>query len=426
MIKRVNFDIDTRTLIKQLLEELNASNEKKIELVIHKSKLIENISYIEEMCSILGNSGIAYELIIDGNISKNNLEDRPYIYSPEEVVKLNELIVSQPIVENKMLFVETDFDEYSWSQMDKRNAWTLKQVVYANKKLDEIVEHIKKMKLSPFETMLYIHKLASNSNKGLLDSKIYAASMINRNSSATFMGAIMKTGIVCAGISSLTRAIIEKLNIKGLSCKIVHVTTHENPKNEEIENYKKFIKEKKCDNRGLKQSYFDYKKYGEVGRHALCLIHLEDKKYKINGSYFNDAMWDNCADSFALCCYPINDALKFNDVHILQLPQDIDNKNHTKNLDKSAYKYVKLLKKGKYVPNIVQKYGEQSKPIEIEKYKKAIIEICLKENNKDFDAAVNETDEYLKNSFKMAKNMWIDDAANLFVQDSKKIDNYSV
>ena len=37
-------------------------------------------------------------------------------------------------------------------------SWTLKDVVKANRDIDSIASDIKKQKLSPFETMIYIHK----------------------------------------------------------------------------------------------------------------------------------------------------------------------------------------------------------------------------------------------------------------------------
>ena len=39
-----------------------------------------------------------------------------------------------------------------------KRSWTLKDVVVANRSIDKIAQSIKEKKLSPFETMIFIHK----------------------------------------------------------------------------------------------------------------------------------------------------------------------------------------------------------------------------------------------------------------------------
>ncbi len=415
-IIRIKEDFIKNTDLVEIIEQ-HETNHEALRLVVDKIDLFECINKIKKVCKLLSEENIQVRLIIDGNVNEKDVNDRPYIYTLQEVerlIELNNFLAENANIEQVGFTDERKIDDYlSWRT--EKNLWSLQQVLDANEKLNAIVDDIKKLNLSPFETMLFIHDYVANSFS-------YNGNDLNRNSNATIMGAYQGDGLVCAGVSSLTKAIIDKLQIQGLSCEFIDASIHEDPDTEQLKEYEKYLSDKP----ELKWDYNRYKKYGSTERHRLCLIHLNDEKYNIYGSYLNDATWDNSKHSFAMCCYPVGDVLNFSKVHFVQLESDVDKAIGCADLDRDAAKLAKLQEKGKYIPYIVQKYGEQSKPIELSKYQKAIEVVCTSMLDEDEQITKGKVEQYLKNSAKQAAEIFTDKAHNKFVNSFENSANREV
>ena len=128
---------------------------------------------------------------------------------------------------------------------------SFEDVININQKIDDVVDIIKEKRFTPYETMLYIHNWLTSfeyKNKG--------------SSSQMIIGPLNGSDIVCAGYVSLTKTIVDKLNMPGLECGFTSLKT-------------------------ILEDKSDYDK-----SHVICLIKIKDEKYNIDGIYHNDATWD--------------------------------------------------------------------------------------------------------------------------------------
>ena len=142
----------------------------------------------------------------------------------------------------------------------------------------------------------------------------------------------------------------------------------------------------------------------------------------MNGDYLNDATWDGQAHSLAMCCYPVSDVQMFSKDDFVQTAKDVDPMMSTKDFSKEAFKLVKLKRRGKYVPYVVEKYGKNSAPIDFNKYKSAFEVVCAKTGS-DEQSVARKVGDYMKNSEAQAKKFFKPEASSKFVhQKDKKTD----
>ena len=103
------------------------------------------------------------------------------------------------------------FNEYFFTEKysDLKTCWNLEQVIDANNELESIVNRIKKLNLSPYEIMVYIHKYLTDSFMfGYNTSKKIDCSMKRKcEKNRSIIGAIKYRQTLCAGFASLTKAI---------------------------------------------------------------------------------------------------------------------------------------------------------------------------------------------------------------------------
>ena len=179
-------------------------------------------------------------------------------YNKEEFTKLLE--VEEYIKQN----YREDY-ELKFTGTDK--VFTKEQVINANNKISEVVETLRKSKASPYEKVLYVHKLLSemefikNEKNSKLSRNIY--SVLNTRN------------IICVGYASLFNAIFEELNDENIKVKM------------------DIIKEFDGDN--------------NVTYHALNCIYLNDKKYDIEGYYNIDSCHNASTDNLRNFMIPIKD-----------------------------------------------------------------------------------------------------------------------
>ena len=315
----------------------------------------ENIDALKKHILELKKAGAEVHVAVDGNMNtKSNDSQTDYLYTKEEIELLNEL--DSFLIENDMKPIKICEVQRVDSLDDFDKGWTLQQVATANNKIDSIVERIKENNLSPFEAMLYIHKLAST-------FKYNMPSKLESNENSRVLPSILNSDkIVCSGYATFVKAIIDKLNMPGLKCDVIGCL---------------LVKRK------------------HNGGHAHNIVSIQDPKYDIDGTYVEDTCWDSPKEGyekgrgFATCLYPVNDVMNFNNDIGYYTP---DNPDRYSNLFHDYDKWINGIKnagneskltkfidnmkqhfKYRQTPVLVEKYGNHSTPIPLETYRKGLI-----------------------------------------------------
>ena len=355
----------------------------------------ENIDLILEKMKVAKQKGFEFMVGIDGDMSTKSNDDKvDYVYSKAQMELLLELDNAlknngySGVVFSEMRRIDKpeDFDR----------KWSLEQVVNANREIDGYANYILKNNLSPFEAMIYIHKMASQFvyRDGILENGRVLPSILN------------STDIVCSGYASFVKAIVDRINLPGLTCDL-----------------------KGCDigNKGV------------MSGHCHNLIHIEDSKYEIKGTYMEDACWDSREEGrkkgrgLAHCLYPVGDVLHFaggktysdepSKTRLSNLIFDpISVAETLKKLDqnffeKIIYRIGKLFK-SKPPLELVNKYAGESAPIDIEKYKEALKEVLRTKysDEVEIERIVNED---IENSINTSLENFTQTSQNVFVQEAQ-------
>lgn len=361
----------------------------------------ENVELLKDLCTKLLKQNKIVKIGIDSLMEiQDNRDKANYLYSAEEldlIVGLEKLLKSYG-KDNIIKFNELNKFE---SLDDFEKGWTLKQVIQANAIIDKIVYDLKENGLSPFEIVLDLHKELS---------KIKYNRSSNIEESRVIVGVLNNKKVVCSGYSSLLKAIIDKLDDKNLKCDII----------------------------GCR---FYSKDNQRIGEHTHNLIYINDEEYNIQGYYACDITADANSSAkpydFSHCMFPVNDLLYYKNMRYSQkfyknrrdsLIVDIkDFKGYLKSnvLYKLATK-INSFKMSFNRPDIVEKYGEKSIVIPLEKFKKGIINLAIKDKDfvgksfdKDFiDNIISQTEKHAKESFENG-------ASNSFVSaDNNHLDSY--
>ena len=351
----------------------------------------EFMSKFKEYCAETLNRGLQIRVLInDPMIEKANDTQVNYLYSSQEMQDIIEL-------NNHLTYLgmndQIRFDEYRYmsiiSSRDFETCWTVDDVIQANSKIDKIVEKIKEKKISPFETMVFIHKLVTQ--------RFEYKEGTNAESCRVLPGIFKNQEIVCSGYASMVKAIIDRLNIPELSCDIVGCEIYDKSLALNLE-----------------------------GAHCHNLVHIKDEKYGIDGTYMEDACWDSKSEDyelgrgFAHCLYPVDDLEHFRDFHYVQRdkesrlaslifdPEQVGElmseaaqliKAKKKRTETKISQYIKRKNEVKYGADVVKKYGGTSQPIQIEDYEKALRVI--------FDSykfyPQGEIDEYIDDALEMSQ-----------------------
>lgn len=357
----------------------------------------ENIDYLKKYCSILLEQNKEVKVGIDSKMgSQDNGDKANYLYSADELNLVGELdsVLRKYDDNNTVKFNELhkfkNIDDY-------KKAWTFEQVLKANVFIDFIVRDIKKNKLTPFETILYLHNKFSQLK--------YKASN-NIEEARVIVGVVNNKKIVCSGYSSLLKAVIDRLEDKNLTCDIVGCGF--------------FSKDNK-----------------NLGKHTHNLVYINDSQYNIKGYYACDITVD--ANSrykpydFSHCVFPIKDLMNYKDMKYKQ--KFYDNRKDTLLFDKEDLKGIlksnimynlktklNTLKMLTTRPEIVDQYGEKSQVIPMETYKMALKNLANKEE--DFINKGENKDEFVEKALKFtqirAKETFEDKAINTFVETKKE------
>lgn len=221
------------------------------------------VDKIKAKVSELVKQGHKVDVVVDGNAEFEQIdgdEKIEYNLSVQQYLKIFDLNE-----ELKKLGMKNSikFNEYfeTTKYTDLKACWDLDQVLDATSEIDKVVWKIKDRNLSPYETMLYIHKYVTSRFGYGFNAKDNRKNKAERNRS--IVGALKNRQTVCAGFASLTKAIIDKLDMPGL----------------------------KCNYQVVEYLGKDGKKTIKSG-HVLNIVDIEDEKYGINGKYANDSTWD--------------------------------------------------------------------------------------------------------------------------------------
>jgi len=195
--------------------------------------------------------------------------DYSYLYSNELKLLLEvEEYIKENYNENYRLKICSDDAIY-----------TKEQILYANNKIDEIVSELKEKDLSPYEKIIYVHKMLSeleyNEDDNSLDINIY--------------GILNSKKIICYGYAALLKTIFTELNDSNIKVE--------------------------CDGAIL------YYNKNKTSNHMLNCVYLKDEKYGIEGYYnldscheFGPKIYNSTTDKLNNFMIPVED-LKYSDAN---------------------------------------------------------------------------------------------------------------
>lgn len=230
---------------------------------------------LKEMCAKLLAEGKQVFITVDNAMcEKDNGAAVDYMFSAKDLqrlIDLNDYLTSLGMKNQ----IHIDEMNRFIAKEDFKDGWTIGDVVLANQKINEVVAFIKHKQYSPFETMLFIHNYVTH-------KFIYKDGKLE---DCRVLPGIFKSGhIVCSGYASFIKAVIDKLDDPNLKCDLIG-----------CELYKK----------GLVRT-FD-------GGHCHNLVHINDPKYSVCGSYAVDATpdsileGDSASRGFTHCLLPVGD-----------------------------------------------------------------------------------------------------------------------
>ncbi|MBQ7884753.1 MAG: hypothetical protein IJ318_01490 [Clostridia bacterium] len=325
----------------------------------------EIIALLEQRCKTLLGQGQQVKIVVNSPMrSKNNDDQIDYLFSNETLRRLIDLNNSLHGAGMKSYIMVNEYADVIDGDMIKRS-WTLKDVVVANREIDNIAKRIKEQNLSPFEAMVYIHKYITSN---------FAYKEGGTEECRVIPGIFKNGKIVCSGYASFVKAIVDKLDMPELKCMIVG-----------CELYKKSLS------------------LDMEGGHCHNLVWIKDEKYGLDGYYVEDACWDSKLPNyeqgrgFAHCLYPVGDLAHMRGMHYVQHskgdrlsslmfdPQEMENaltemaKALKGEKTESAIKaYFDRRKKVKSGAEIVDRFADKSKPITMEQYIEAVKTVLVK------------------------------------------------
>lgn len=345
----------------------------KIVITIKKSSInTENLQMLKIFAEKILSNELNVSICIHDQ-QKNDDFNIDYLYSNDQINKIIDLnnYLLEKGMKDQIRFKENSLVD---SDIDLLTTWSLDDVIKANKNIDNVVEYIKKNNYSPFEAMTYIHTYVTSNFK-------YTEGQLEECRS--IVGAYQGK-IVCAGYSSLVKAIVDKLNDPNLQCECIGADLY-------------------------KKHFF---RYELEGGHAHNLIHINDEKYGIKGHYMEDTCWDAKNDyypdgkGFAYFMYPITDLECFNGMIYQQKFSDRLYDSIFFDQEQFVEKLIDSKKPSKYqpkTPEIVEKYGDKSTPIPLETLRKVIFTVYSNIKALDKNALENEIEETLALSAQRAK-----------------------
>ena len=263
----------------QYLTKTNDSNEQV--LIVDKTELKTSVDTILKVLSHNFNKKYPTYVCVTRSLDTSIDNTSNYLYDFEE---MNSLYQIENFYLSKGYKNALKFSELNGvnNEQDFKSAWPFSLVVKANKKVDEVVSKMHKLKLTPFEAMLYVHMYVSSfqykksANNSKWDAEI----------SRVILGMAMdQKFIVCSGHSSFGKAIIDKYNDPNLYCDFSPIQL--------------------MDKQNL-----------QISAHEQLIVGLKDEKYNISGLYGDDIcsnIYDDKIADISTCLFPLEDVNNMKD-----------------------------------------------------------------------------------------------------------------
>lgn len=213
---------------------------------------------IVSTATMLASQGHEIGVVVDGCATHKDVGDGDrieYSFDQKQMKRLDQLNSKLFAKCGKTLHFNEFFQVSKYSDLKK--SWSLLNIMHANREIDTIVENIKEMKLSPYETMAYIYKyLAENfsTDSGRFFPYVLPAKLFL--SEPSIVEAAKKHRVNYVGLCSMTKAIVDRLNDSRLKCESKIIVTKDGKRN---------------------------------WRDSLNMIKIDDLKYGIKGQYMLDS-----------------------------------------------------------------------------------------------------------------------------------------
>lgn len=381
------------------------TSKNQTSLVICKSELLSKFNEIKKIVNKNAKNP-NFVLVVTCDFANEN-NSVPYSYGQEEIEKL--LSLNQKLEQfgqNRILFSE-GINLFSGNISNRKIAcWSLPIVLEVNKKIDNIVQTIKEKHLSPYETVLYIHHLASQ----IQYSCNGQANTMLRETEATLLGISCKyEHLCCVGYSSFVKAIIDRLNNPNLSAK--------------INQFQIFQTLKKTDEPDF------------IVAHSANTIFINDSHYGVKGVYFEDPTPFTAPQTdFSACLVPIPDMQHYKGriYREFKLLSQADNIHLQVNVDGKAIYQIE--NQSEELRNAILKTFYEtlpfqdaqthtfSKNLQYTKYsttsfKEAYSSLFSKLGEKDANEKANKA---LQNAIKFAEKYFNNTAENCFAKEFRK------
>ena len=310
----------------------------------------ETIAKLESFCQMVKDRNYNLQLVVYRGVVEKIENGRVlYNYSAEELNKLDKVNNLSMKYFNKQLIHQAG------ASLTPRKRWYHDEVVVANHRLEKLAQDLLKLRLSPVEMMVVIHKYCS--------SFVYMSENYHLEDSRTILSVLSDQetpAIVCAAYANLEKALIDKLTsygYEGLDCQLSTYRIRDHRRKDTF--------------------------------HCFCIVDVDDKKYNIKTKCYEDATKDAPTQkvpyqqAFNHLLLPISDVAKMKKIYRLyesnvQFMQEtvsyIINKGSLKNM--KGYKLAcpsaaKELDKTKQPPKMMS-LAPQSHAIDYDTMKKVI------------------------------------------------------
>lgn len=213
---------------------------------------------IVSTATMLASQGHDVGVVIDGCATHKDVGDGDrieYSFDQKQMKRLDQLNSKLFAKCGKSLRFNEFFQVSKYSDLKK--SWTLLDIMHANEEIDTIVANIKKMELSPYETMAYIYKyLSENFSTDSGRAFPYLLPAKRFLSEPSIVEAAKKHRVNYIGLCSMTKAIVDRLNNPQLKCESKIIVTNDGKRD---------------------------------WRDSLNMIEINDPKYDIRGRYMFDS-----------------------------------------------------------------------------------------------------------------------------------------
>ena len=263
---------------------------------------------------------------------------------------------------------------------------SIEQVIRANHFVKSVAADIKSKNLTPFETVVMVHKFCTEfgyTNRG--GDERYGSRLLKN--------IIASGNINCVGFSTMFKSIIDEIGNPNLKVSF---------------------------NNGILPFDNDY----YYGQHGNLLVKIEDPEYDISGTYINDVSLNNARESFgnnlSCCLMPVQDLDYIEDFQYYHsnftLRKDFFNEDlKPTDYNETTIDVKKLMEEHK---QFIQQHNSPAIPVV--KYGDALKSIGIK-SGMSFDESEEFADYYIDRSLSAAINIFSHGATNSFYELASEI-----